>query len=763
MTRTPSKAALLGVCAAGVVSLAWSALAQAGDAAPVVYRREVFQYPRAGRPDPFRSLLSAEELGYRIEDLQLTGVIYSPNPRLSAAVLTEVVSKKRFRLHVGERVGGGDRGGHLPAPGRRGGERVRRDPARVSAVAAAGAPARGRAAGGAAAAATATATAGASSPGDDGTAEAGGSTRERTMKRLPGLFILLPALVAAAPVRADDTGNVTTLRVEPRAGRTELTIEVSGDVRWSDFTLSDPPRVVVDISGARSALPSERFQGIDRGGVAAVRTSQYQADVVRVVIDLQRTSQYEVARVPEGIRLSFASGTEPFEPWSSGEAAVARRPEPRQNPPAQQRPQQQRRRMTVSFYEADIRDVLASIAEFAGRSIVAGAGVEGIRVTAEINNQPWDVALETILRANGLAYEELPTGIIRVDRIEALAARREAEPLVTQTFRINYLPVQELAQTLTPLKTQRGSITVNPTTNTLIVTDVAGVVNNIAALLPQLDIRTPQVAIQTKIIFVNRSDVEALGVTYDLKDSRGNSLNRLVGVPERDVVTGELTGNITREDLVLLGGNSIAALGNANARVVGPSLETVISLVLGRYTLISFLDALQTAELSDVQAAPLITTLDNQEAEIWVGERTPIRVIDASGGAAGGAGGAAGAPRATAQLVETGIRLRVTPTITADRRVLMQLHAERSSAQPAAGDIGVTFQTQQGDTRLMVRDGETAVIGGLTVTEVTSIRSGIPFLMDIPFVGALFRTTRRQEQKRDLLIMVTPHIVEDQA
>lgn len=595
------------------------------------------------------------------------------------------------------------------------------------------------------------------------------------MKRLLALLALVPLLVAAAPPARAGSGDVTTLRLEPSAGRAELTIEVAGgDVRWTDFPLSGPPRLVVDISGARSALPTERYQGIDRGGVTGLRTSQYETDVVRVVVDLARPAEYRISRVPEGLRISFASGAGSFEPWTSGAGApAARRAETRQ-PAAQQRPaqqvpqQRQARRMTVSFYEADIRDVLASIAEFAGRSIVAGTGVEGIRVTAEINNQPWDVALETILRANGLAYEELPSGIIRVDKIEALAQRREQEPLVTRTFRVNYVPVGELATTLNGLKTARGSIAANPTTNTLIVTDVAAAVSNVESLIPQLDIRTPQVAIQTKIIFVNRSDVEELGVTYDLKDSRGNSLNRLVGVPERDIATGELTGELTRDNLVLLGGNSIAALGNATTRVVGPSLETVMSLVLGRYTLITFLDALQTAQLSDVQAAPLITTLDNQEAEIWVGERTPIRVVDVGGGAGGGGGGGGGGasaalPRATAELVETGIRLRVTPTITADRRVLMQLHAERSAAVAAAGDIGVSFQTQQGDTRLMVRDGETAVIGGLTVTEVTNTRAGIPFLMDIPYVGALFRTSRKQEQKRDLLIMVTPHIVEEPA
>lgn len=597
--------------------------------------------------------------------------------------------------------------------------------------------------------------------------------------RLLATVALIPALLAARPAAAapsagDPGGSITTLRLEPRGARTELTIEVSGQVRYTDFALSSPPRVVVDIEGARSSLSTDRFQGIDRGGVVAVRTNQHSPDVVRVVVDLQRAASYTVSRVPEGLRISIAGSGEGFEPWSSGAPSAARtaqRPSSRsaaQQP--QQQPQQRRqaRPITVSFYETDIRDVLASIAEFAGRSIIPGAGVAGITVTADIRNQPWDIALETILRANGLAAEEGPGGIIRVDRIEQLAQRRELEPLVTRSMRINYVPVAELVATLTPMKTQRGSITANPTTNTLVITDVVGVVNSVEALVAQLDIRTAQVSIQTKIIFVNRTDVEDLGVTYDLKDSRGNSINRLVGVPERDVRTGELTGSLTNENLVLLGGNSIAALGNANARVTGASLETIISLVLGRYTLISFLDALQTAELSDVQAAPLITTLDNREAEVWVGERTPIRVVDLGtpGGAAGGGGGGAGgngAPRASAQLVETGIRLRVTPTVTADRRVLMQLHAERSGAAAAASDIGVTFQTQQGETRLMVRDGETAVIAGLSVTEVATTRSGIPFLMDIPYLGALFRTSHRREQKRDLLILVTPHIVEDPA
>ena len=189
-----------------------------------------------------------------------------------------------------------------------------------------------------------------------------------------------------------------------------------------------------------------------------------------------------------------------------------------------------------------------------------------------------------------------------------------------------------------------------------------------------------------------------------------------------------------------------------------PALQVLTLLVLGRYTLINFIEALQSAQLSDVQAAPVVTTTDNHEAQIWVGERTPIRVVDLGGTNVGATGQG---PRATAQLVATGIRLIVTPQVTSDRRVRLQLHAERSSAAAAAGDIGVQFLQQQGDTRVMVKDGETAVIGGLTVTEVTQTRTGIPFLMDIPFLGSLFRNSHNQEVKRDLLIMVTPHIVEE--
>lgn len=576
------------------------------------------------------------------------------------------------------------------------------------------------------------------------------------MTAIRGIALLLALSATTASAQSGSPARVTGLRVVPVDGASELIVHMEGgSARWRDFALNQPPRIVLDISNARGGVAGSRWDGIARGGISAIRTSQYDANTVRVAVDLDRQMPYTVTREADGLHIRFAGSVAAFEPWTAGSAGAPAAPRRAAAPPAQDlgRP-----RITVSFQDADVQDVLATFAEFTGRSIVPGSGVQG-QITATIREQPWDLALETILRAYGLAAEELPSGIIRVDNIQNLTARETQEPLVTRPFRINYVPVAELTETLTPLKSERGRITSNPSTNTLIVTDVASVVTSFDSMIQQLDVRTPQVRIQAKIIFVNRTDVEDFGVTYDLKDSRGSSLNKLTSVPDPSS-----PGDFTDQDIVLLGGNSIAALGNANIRVAEPQLRTVLSLVLGRYTLISFIEALQSAELSDVQAAPLLTVLDNQQAQIRVGERTPIRVVDVGGGGMAG-GGPAGlnVPRATAELVETGIILEVTPHITADRQILMQIHAERSSAQAAATDIGVFFQDQEADTRIMVADGETAVIGGLTVTEVSSSRTGIPFLMDLPVVGRLFRTDRKREQKRDLLFMITPHIVDERS
>jgi type IV pilus assembly protein PilQ len=599
-----------------------------------------------------------------------------------------------------------------------------------------------------------------------------------------------------------DPATVTELRVEPVAGYTEVVVRTSSEVSYSDFLLMDPPRLIVDLKGARHALARDNFENINRGGVVRVRTSQFRDDVVRIVVELTAATSYTLTRQGNEIRVSFPNPTgSEFQSWAAGPASpepAPRRPEaapaatagrahPQGQAQAQTRdqsgpfrqeaaPVSQMPRVTVTFENTDIRDVLTTFAEFTGKSFVPGAGVEG-NVTANIRNQPWDLALKAILDAHGLTAVETATGIIRVDKLENLQQRQQLVQLETEIFKINYAPVASIADALQPALSERGKIIPNDATNSIILTDSRQNLDVARRIIDDLDVRTPQVVISAKIIFVDRSDIEELGIGYDLKDTGGNQLNELNPGPTIDprqweIIDSDFDGipdivakPLSSANQVSFSGSSIAALANARDRIPVPALQLLTSVAIGDFQLFAFVDALQRLDLSDIVAAPTIQTMDNQAAEILVGERTPIRVVDfAAGGAAGARQGQAARaqfPRATVQIEETGIKLQVTPHITHDRKVVIDLHAERSAVALAPGDIGFTFQTQEGTTRLILEDGETGVIGGLTVSEVTKTVSGIPILMDLPLLGGLFRTTRSDETKRDLLILVTPHIVDD--
>ncbi|HKJ02593.1 MAG TPA: AMIN domain-containing protein [Longimicrobiales bacterium] len=565
-------------------------------------------------------------------------------------------------------------------------------------------------------------------------------------------------------------GPVTEVAITPSAQRTNVLIAVDGDVEYRDFAMEGPYRLVVDLMGARHALPRDEFTDVNRGGIRSVRTSQYSEDVVRVVLVLDHKADYTVSSDPRGVRISLGNEGGDFAPWSSGlavapavapaVAAPARRGAGERTP--QVTPQQARStqpHISISFTNSPMQDVLLSFASFSGKSIVPGSNVTGV-VTATITDQPWDIALGTILSAYGLAAEEDDYGIIRVDNINDLNQREEVERIITQAHRINYATASELQTAIQPLLTDRGSITVGQGTNTLVVSDIARVQNAVRQLLSEMDVRTPQVSIQAKIVFVNRTDLDEMGVTYELKDSRGNQFNEVSSGYFDSNGDGTLTPDEAvpqGEAVVLLGGNSVASLGNAKERLTAPSLSLLTSLVVGRHQLVTFLDALQSVQLSDVQAIPQVTTLDNQQARLKVGTDVPVRTIDA--GAAGGGGAAGTFPTAQVTLEETGIILEATPHVTANGTILLELSAERSSAEIAASDAGFVKQTQEARTRVLVEDGETVVIAGLTQSERTEFRSGIPLLMDLPVIGRLFRVKREQVIQRDLIILVTPHIV----
>lgn len=624
------------------------------------------------------------------------------------------------------------------------------------------------------------------------------------MKRIAALAACL--VLAAAP-RAlaglgggGRDGEVRAVSVFPAPGKVEVVIDLQGAVEVQDFTLSDPARLVIDLLGAKLSAPATLYDGQNRGGIKNIRYAQFRPGIVRVVIDLDVLKDYEVLRADGQVRVQIDTERTAFDAWSSrtvanlpapapapaapppvvgGLATPARVTTPRAAAPqaigeylaghAREAAQSQAPRITVQWDGADIDDVVAGFAAFSGRTIVVSKGITG-KVTAEIKNQPWDLAFAAVLESQGLAYRVLEGGIINVLSKVDLARSDSTVPIETRLVRVNYARAASLVPAVQSIVSKpRGAVVADTTNNALVITDVSTRINEVEQFVRGLDIRTPQVSIQAKIIFVDRTDVEELGLKYDLGSfSQRQFFNRLVQRPEtfQNIDTdgdGVPDASVPDEffdpatNVVSLGGNALSALGNAGQAVVNPALELIFSTAVGNFELTTFVQALQRVELADIQAEPVITTLDNREAEILVGDRIPIRIIDVSSPAVGGQN----VPRATVRFEQTGINLRVTPHVTANRQILMEVHAERSSVRPAAVDIGFTFQTQEADNQILVNDGETAVIGGLTVTEVTVTKSGIPFLVDLPILGKLFGFTSQTENRRDLLILVTPHIIDD--
>jgi len=578
------------------------------------------------------------------------------------------------------------------------------------------------------------------------------------------------SLLAAAPARADETppdAQVTAVSVVPTPGHAEIVIALDGVAEVRDFVLRDPARLVVDVVGATLRQSGAAYDGVQRGGIKDIRYSQFRPDVVRIAIYLDGERDYRLEKGDDAVRVRLGAD-QSFLAWSSAAPADLQLPvsrptlaqkAPEVSPPAEPvrlaaAAQQPAPRITVTWDRANIADVVAGFAAFSGRTIILGKDIKG-EVTAEIKNQPWTEAFAAVLATQGLQAIELPGGIIRVDSPAALSALDSTEPLTTRMIPVNYASAGQLLPSVKSVLSKRGNVVSDTTTNSLIVTETRSRIGEVQDFVKSLDIRTPQVSIQAKIIFVDRTTVEALGLKYDfgaINQGDGPFFNRLL--QRTDPATGDPFDPAT----VDLSGDGVAGIANAEALIPQSALELVWTTTLGGFRFSSFLSALQRVDLADVQAEPSITTLDNREAQIQVGEDVPVRIIDF--GAQGGAG--ANVPRATVTFKETGIKLNVTPHVTNNRQILMQINAERSDVRLLSQlDAGFTIRKQNARNQLLVNDGETAVIGGLTVTTITKNRSGIPLLVDLPIVGKLFGFSQTQEQRQDLIILVTPRIIDD--
>jgi type IV pilus assembly protein PilQ len=639
-----------------------------------------------------------------------------------------------------------------------------------------------------------------------------------------GAIGAVPAAGTAHPIPTDAT--VTSLSVVPLAGRADVVIHVEGAVTFKHFTLTKPDKIVVDMSGATLGLPAgDAYDGVARGGITRIRYSQFTRTVVRVVLTLDEMRTYDVTQNDGEVRISVVTDAPKFAPWQIGDTdAVTDAPLARVAPaepvrPAADlvdppdvadravapptnlntyvsalaakstRPQSQEPRITVNWENASINDVLGVFSAFTGRTILPSRNVTGT-VTANIVNQPWDVALKEIMNANGYDVTVNPDGIIVVDTFEAIAARQSTIPMLTRNVRLNYaraasvmpmvkerlsrtcvgpgissgssvvsqpvagqptaVPTQSAPEVQSLTCPQRGAVTADTLTNSISITDVPATLVDLENYAKSLDLRQPQVNIRAKIILVDRTTLEGLGLRYDL-GSQQQFFNDVV--PRLD----SLGKPLTSAGQILLGGNTISAIANATARIPSAALQLVFSSAMGNFDFTTFLEALQTNTLLDVQAEPSASVLNNRTANLTAGTQVPIRVIDAGSSA----GNTSNAPRANVAFQQTGIILTVTPQITNNRQVQMKVHVENSDVQFQSNDVGAVFPKQSVDNEVLVADGETAVMGGLTQTTVNLSRSGIPILVDLPIIGRLFGVTNRTETKRDLLILITPHIIDE--
>jgi type IV pilus assembly protein PilQ len=585
-----------------------------------------------------------------------------------------------------------------------------------------------------------------------------------------GAVLVLPLRGGGA--REDGEVRAVSLVPLPSDGRAELVIQVSGTIEVTDRVLRDPNRIVLDLAGATLASGMSRsYDGILRAGVRNVRVSQFTPNVVRVVLDVEQLVPYRIDRNGEAIRVSFSAGQD-FQAWNAeppsrraAEPASRQDAEPSQEPPRRRDVispvlavnstpvQSQVQRMTITFNKAPLEAVVAQFRAVSGRSIILGRDLGERAVTAEVVDQPWPEAFYSILGAQGLRVQEMPGGILRVDDPAKLAEIDSLEPVEIRLLRINYARATELAKSAEGVLGPRGKAVPDTATNSIVLRETRANIDQVERFILQLDIKPKQVSIQAKIIFVDRTDLEQLGFKYDI-GSASQFYNAVVQRP--DPASGGLTPYAPARNIVDLGGNQIAAVGNAASIITSPAIDLMFSTAIGGFSITSFLQALQQVELSDVQAEPTITTEDNKAATIRVGEDIPVRVIDlASAQSAAGT-----VARANVQFRETGIKLLVTPHVTDDGNVSLKLQTERSSIQTlAAADLGFIISKQESSNQLLVADGETAVIGGLTVTTVEKSKSGIPLLSSLPLIGSLFSYTSNRENRKDLIILVTPRVI----
>ena len=426
-------------------------------------------------------------------------------------------------------------------------------------------------------------------------------------------------------------------------------------------------------------------------------------------------------------------------------------------------------RLTLNFQDIETRAVLQLLAETSGRNIVVSDTVQG-NVTLRLRNVPWDQALDIVMTTKGLDMRENGNVII-VAPAEEIAAREtadlenraaihELEPLYSEFIQVNYAKAADLAaliggDTGNALVSERGSVGIDDRTNTLLVQDTAERLQNIRRLVRTLDIPIRQVLIESRIVVVNDDYSRDLGVRLGFTGISDNSADGIISVTGSsegsDVIVGSALDNLANSGQPFpVTAPGISDRYNVNVPVSNPAGRIALAVLNSDYIVDLELTALQAEGRGEIVSTPRIITANQKEARIEQGVEIPYQESASSGAT-------------TTQFKKAVLSLTVTPQITPDNNIIMDLLVSKDNVgeltQSATGGLVPSIDTREVETQVLVRDGQTVVLGGIYETERRETINKVPFLGDIPGVGYLFRSTSTVSNKAELLIFVTPRIL----
>ena len=418
-------------------------------------------------------------------------------------------------------------------------------------------------------------------------------------------------------------------------------------------------------------------------------------------------------------------------------------------------------KLSLNFQDIEVRSVLQLIADFTDLNLVASDTVSG-RITLRLKNVPWDQALELILKTKGLDQRQVGNVLLVAPAAE-IAAREKLElenqkqiselaPLRTEFIQIRYANATELFKLFeatgenNSMLSERGSAIVDERTNSIILTDTGAKLEEFRRVISQLDVPVRQVMIEARIVTANSNFTEQLGVRWGggAFKANGASILKYGGSLEtlgelQNIITGtggtiESPGDLVVDLGVTGGGASSFGIGIANAEDYLLDLE---------------LSALETDGTAEVVARPKVITADKSQATIESGVEIPFQEATSSGAT-------------STSFKDAVLSLEVTPQITPDDRIIMELNVKQDTVGQEFGPSGIpSINTNEIETLVLVDNGQTVVLGGIFQTTKSFATTKTPFLGDLPYVGRLFRRTSERDDKQELLMFITPRIIQD--